>query len=396
MPDLEPLELDADFFPILPWDRLHGGKGPNAQRMHGLDSMAECHFTLGGFVLPEDLPLCEELGLKAIMATADSRVWTKLSDDEIDAKVQAMVEQAGDSEAVIGYYIMDEPGAEAFPALAKAVAAVKKYAPGKLAYINLFPDYATIGAPDISQLDTNSYTEYLERFVTEVKPQLISYDNYRVQYSQDLTKPEVAASYYNNLLEVRRVALKYGLPFWNIVSSNQIRAHTPVPSPANLHFQAYTTLAAGGRGVTWYKYYARGYGYAPIDENERKTVTWRYLQMVNHQVKALGPVMNRLTSTGVYFTDPPPVPSLPLLPGRLIQGVEVDVPMMVGEFTGDDGADYVMVVDLSLEQSAKFALKTAENRGFQIVSAENGEGIAADLERGLWLVAGQGMLIKLD
>src|SRR6185437_1874987 len=100
--------------------------------------------------------------------------------------------------------LADEPGEPDFEALGKAVAAVKKLAPGKLAYINLFPDYATLGAPDLSQLGTGSYTDYLERFVSEVKPQLISYDNYRIQFSLDQARPETAASHYANLLEVRR------------------------------------------------------------------------------------------------------------------------------------------------------------------------------------------------
>ena len=172
---------------------------------------------------------------------------------------------AGKSPAIKGYFIMDEPGVADFPALGKAVAAVKKYAPGKLAYINLFPNYATLGAPDMSQLGTSNYTEYLERFVAEVKPQVISYDNYMVQFSDDLKNTGKAASYYHNLLEVRRVAQKHQLPCLNIVSANQIRPHTPIPSPANLQFQAYTTLAAGYRGVTWYNYYGPGYKYTPID-----------------------------------------------------------------------------------------------------------------------------------
>src|SRR5438132_884283 len=137
-----------------------------------------------------------------------------------------------------------------FSALAKAVAAVKKCAPGKLAYINLFPEYATLGAPDKSQLGTTNYTEYLERFVAEVKPQVLSYDNYMVQYSDDLKKRDVAASYFRNLIEVRRMGQKYHLPCLQIVAANQLRPGHAIPSPANLSLQAYTTLAAGFRGVT--------------------------------------------------------------------------------------------------------------------------------------------------
>ena len=367
--------------------------------------MAECNYTVGGFVKAGDLPEAGRLGLKVLVfpdvenAGSWSREWKKLSDGEIDARVKFLVGDTAGNDAVLGYYIMDEPGASWFPALGKAVAAVKKYAPGKLAYINLFPGYATIGAPDQSQLETASFTEYLERFVREVKPQILSYDNYMVQFSMDMAEPGAAtARYYNDLMEVRRVALEHGLPFWNIVSSNQIRPHTTIPSPANLAFQAYTTLAAGGRGVTWYTYYSRGYGYAPIDENDSKTMTWHYLRTVNHQVKTLGPLMNSLESTGVYFTSPPPVDGLPALPGKRVTEIESNVPMMLGEFEERvGGAGYCMVVNLSLERSARFVLKNNGKpiAGF-LVSPENAALQPLDNENGTWLAAGQGALIEVS
>jgi len=389
------------FFAILPWDPLHGWKEPYTDPKEGLASIAECGFTMAGFVHAADLPACEKLGLKAILAPDRSEEpwfgdWTKLSDEQIDIQVRQMVARGGDSKALLGYFITDEPGAKKFPALAKVVAAVRKHAPGRLAYINLFPDYATIGAPDSSQLGTATYTEYLERFVSEVKPQLISYDNYMVQYSNDLKDAGRAASYYRNLLEIRRVALQAGLPFWNIVSSNQIRPQTPVPSPANLMFQAYTTLAAGAKGLTWYTYYGRNYHYAPVGADGRRTVTWRFLHMVNHQVKVLGPTLSRLNTTGVYFTSPPPVPSLPTLPGGIVKAVESDTPAMVGEFAGPDDADYVMIVNLSLERSTPFRFMTHKTYSSKdAVSAEDGTLRPWPTERPVWLVAGQGVLVRL-
>lgn len=408
--------VSADFFPILPWDPQHGWREPFVNREQGLESIAECGFTLAGFVQPRDLPLCEKLGLAAIMAPPSGDQpwfgkWRELTDEQIDERVRAMVEQAGDSKAVVGFFLTDEPGTPLFPKLAKAVAAVRKYAPGKLAYINLFPGYATIGAPDASQLGAASFTEYLERYVTEVKPQFISYDNYMVQYSDDMRDPRKAAIYYRDLLEVRRVALKHGLPFWNIVSSNQIRPPTPPPSPANLLFQAYTTLAAGGRGVSWYTYYGgtptkRGYAYAPIDHTGGRTATWSYLQMVNHQLRHIGPLMNRLQSTGVYFSSPPPVDALPPLPGKIVSKVESrssrqvagapSLPVMIGEFTGPGGEEYVMIVNLSLEKSANVALHTQRQYAQKdVISPLDGHAAPMDEEKGLWLTAGQGALILL-
>ena len=407
--NLQPFTHSPDLYPILPWDVLHGWNWHEDRRnpKNGLNSIAECNFTLAGFVMPEDLPLCEKLGLHAIMAPLRFGNWREMKPDEIDRAVKEMVEAAGDSPAVLGYYIMDEPGSPAFPALAQAVAAVKKYAPGKLAYINLFPSYATVGAPDQSQLGTATYTEYLERFVNEVKPQILSYDNYMVQVSDDLTDERKARIYYADLLEVRRVAQKYGLPFWNIVSCNQIRKETTIPSPANLAFQAYTTLAAGGRGVSWFRYYQGRYDYAPVDHLDEKTLTWRYLQAANHQLKTLGPIMNRLTSTGVFFTSPSPVENLPLLPGKIVQEVQSTAsprgfsdaipPIMVGEFQDEKGHDYVMLVNLSLEKSANIKIGTVKTRNVkQFFSPEDGRLLPLDEENGHWLLAGHGVLIKLD
>jgi hypothetical protein len=415
-PRLADAVFPADFFPILPWGPLRGWQEPFVERKAALESIAECGFTMAGFVQPRDLPLCEKLGLAAIVAPPAMnreyvKAWRTLTDEQIEQRVRLMIEQAGNSKAVAGYYLIDEPGAPLFPSLGKAVAAVRKYAPGKLAYINLFPGYATIGAPDTSQLGTASFTEYLERYVAEVKPQFISYDNYMVQYSDDMRDPGKAASYYRDLLEVRRVAFKHGLPFWNIVSSNQIRPVTPPPSPANLLFQAYTTLAAGGRGVSWYTYYGgnpgkRGYAYAPIDQHEGQTATWGYLRMVNQQLRLIGPIMNRLQSTGVYFSAPAPVEGLPLLPGKILKEVDARasrrakvaerLPVMVGEFTGPGGEEYVMVVNLSLEKSANLVLHTHKPvRQKTLISPQDGHADEISDETGLWLTAGQGALIQL-
>lgn len=380
-----------DFFPILAWGATPGD-------LKALKEMEECGITIAGFVSKKDLDLVQEAGLKAIVR--DSRAsgydFRNVNPDEARANAKSLAKEVGNHPALFGYYIKDEPNAEEFPGLAIVAEAFVEQTPDKCPYINLFPNYATIGAKNKSQLGTDSYTEHLEKFVNKVKSQILSYDNYMVQYSHDLKERASAASYYNNLMEVRRIALKYDIPFWNIVSSNQIRTNATIPSPANLLFQAYTSLAAGARGISWYKYsYHKGYDYAPMDESGNKTLTWHYLQMVNRQIKALGPTMNRLNSTGAFFTSPPPVESLPVLPGRLVKEVQSDAPMMVGEFISEDEVDYIMVVNLSLEKSAKFVLKIEENHKIQIVSAEDGRLLPMNNEKGVWLVAGQGILVRV-
>lgn len=400
---------DDDFFPIMPWDGLRGWDIQVKGFKDPLESVAACDFTVAGFVQPEQLSTCERLGLKAIISRPASPApgytnWYGDTDEQTDAAIKQRVEAARGSDAVMGYFVVDEPNVSRFAELARVVAAIRKYAPGKLAYINLFPGYATIGSPNKSQLGTESYPEYLERFATEVKPDIISYDNYKIMTSDNLADLKSGSSFFYDLIEVRKAAQAHGLPFWNVVCSNQIRPWTTIPSPANMLLQAYATLAAGGRGLAWYTYYQRGYHYAPIDNDGNRTATWFYLQMVNRQIKVLGPIMNRLKSTGVFFTDPP-AEGLPKLPGKLVTSVDSKVSIkgfsdhkpaiMVGEFEGKDG-DYVMLVNIDLAHSANVTLHTAKTYASkQVISAVDGHAAPIDEENGHWLVPGAGVLIAL-
>lgn len=390
------IAFPANFFPILPWDQMHALEG-DADRRSGLGSTGECGFTIAGFVPAKDLPVCERLGLKAIvypdaaLKIADRH--NELTDQQIDENVRQLAEATRESPACIGYYIRDEPGATHFAYLAKIVSAVKKHAPGKLAYINLFPGYATLGATDTSQLQTATFTEYLERYVREVHPQFISYDNYMVQYSQDLHEAGQAAAYFRDLIEVRRVALEHGLPFWNIVSSNQIRPTSSIPSPANMLLQAWTTLAAGGRGVSWYKYSGvKGYEYSPLDVAGRRSVTWSYLQMVNRQLGVIGPIVNTLKSTGIYFAGPMAMDA-PKLPGRIVRAVDANARAMIGEFESHDGLGHVIVVNLSLSKSAKIKMDLVDARPLEMYSPVDGS--VGPVNREFWLAAGQGVLLRM-
>jgi hypothetical protein len=290
---------------------------------------------------------------------------------------------------LVGYLLADEPSADEFAGLGKAVAAVKELAPGRLAYVNLYPSYASR-----AQLGTKTYTEYIERYVRVVKPQVLSYDNYDVLLSLDMANRARAAEYYTNLLAIRRIALKHGLPFWNALSSNRIRPHTTVPSPANLLLQAYTSLAAGSRGLTWFTYHAGRYAHAPVDNSGNRTATWSYLRMVNEQVQAFKPIMRRLRSTGVYFSKPVLGEGLRALPGALVKSVRSPTGVMVGEFSGEKGERYAMVVNLSLTRSAKIVVRTP-SKTVRHISPVDRSATRLPSDGSLWLPAGQGALLKL-
>jgi hypothetical protein len=388
----------ANTFSILPWDQTRAMDGPE-DRVHGLASLVDCNFTFAGFPRAADLPACEKLGLRAIVRPSESLAPVKgkqhLTDEQIERVVRELVDQTRDSPACAGYFICDEPGASQFPYLGKVVAAIRRRAPGKLTYINLFPSYAIPGNSPDSQLETKNFTEYLEHYVAEVKPDFLSYDNYMVEYSQDLRDRPTGASYFRDLLEVRRVSQEHGLPFWNIVTCVQIRPNTTTPSPANLLLQGWTTLAAGGHGVSWYKYEQKGYRFCPIDLDHKRTATWSYLQMVNGQLKVIGPIVAGMKSLGVYFTAPAPLDSGPGLPGKLVKKLEADSPLMIGEFASKgDAVDHVMLVNLSLDRTAKVPLKELRSLG-NLDEYSPQDGHLAKCGADVYLAMGQGVLLKV-
>jgi hypothetical protein len=163
-----------------------------------------------------------------------------------------------------------------------------------------------------------------------------------------------------------------------------------------LLFQAYTTLAAGYRGVTWYTFYCRGYHYAPIDNAGNKTLTFEYLKEVNRQVATLAPILCHLESTGVFFTTPTPADGLPVLPGKVIQSISSAMPVMVGEFKGGLGDAYAMVVNLSLASTTQLQIAANSGKKISLISAVDRSTSAYDKKHGLFLNPGQGMLLKID
>lgn len=387
---------DATFFPVFPWDPQRGWDGAK-RHAQGIESIAACNFTIAGYVQPEDLPACEAAGISAfyydpVFCGGAQPKWNDLPQAEIDDVIRGWMANGGDSPTVYGFYIYDEPGADDFAGLARAVDAVKRLAPGKLAYINLFPNYATTGGAD-SQLQTETYEEHLERFVQQVRPQVLSWDNYMPQYSDDGRDMEQMTLYYTNLVQMREVAQRHGLPYWQTVSPSRIFERSAVPTPANLAFQAWTSLAAGCSSVAWFCYYDHGMRCSPVDDHERKNLTWYWLAEVNRQLALAGPLLKAMRSTGLYLTAEDVTEPVPAPPEPLASAVTAEQPLMLGTFKDADGACCCVVVNLSLERTAK--VKLAFPRAVQVLSLTGAGWMDQAEGEPLYLAPGQGGVLRL-
>jgi len=295
--------------------------------------IAEANFTLvlGAFgansieKAQRQLELCERLELRALVTGHG-----------------IAAEDLPDGPACWGYMVRDEPNAKDFPALRERVDEIRKARPGKLAYINLFPNYA-----NAKQLGTETYDEHVAQFMDVVGVDVLSMDHYPIM------KPgtDTRGNYCANLAVMRTYALKHGVPFWNFFNCMPYGPHAD-PTEAQLRWQIYTSIAYGAKGVLYFCYYTpSGHefpkGGAIIGRDDRPTRHYEEAKRINAGIKNLGPTLMKLTSTGVCRVTPDDEPAQALAGtpikdlGRADHDPKHD--FLVGVFAHEDGRRAILL-----------------------------------------------------
>jgi len=413
-------------FDIFPWGPMKRKTGTRDVRQNLMD-MKDCGFTASCFIEPKDIPVCREVGLNPItflFDTPDSfevpeNQWefnmsteglpniTRLVQDKtatpeiIEKAMEQALSQVPEGPARV--YIVDEPGASWMPRSNQMVEYVRKHRPELTPYINLFPNYAVCGAPDLSQLETDTFEEYLDAFCRIVPGMPISIDNYIVLASKEFRTPGGETIFYQNYIQVREACDKYGVEFHHIICSNQLRNYQPIPTFNNLLLQAMTSLAAGARSIAWYTYFGRaGYLWAPVDDNtdeDVRTPTWYLVREVNRRIQSLGSELSAMRYEGLYFTHP----------GDLKRAKNISECAPITRFVSDercviglyrDGDEpVVFVVNGSLDHSTRIE---AEIQGEtpRVWSVEQGKYRAPILKTPyadpspMWLAPGEAVILR--
>ena len=245
---------------------------------------------------------------------------------------------------VWGYALRDEPSATDFPALAKRAEEVRKHHPGKLSYINLFPDYA-----NAEQLGTETYDDHVRLFMETIQPGVLSMDHYPI------FKPDGDGrdKYCVNLESMRKHSLKADVPFWNFFNTMPYGPHTD-PTEGQLRWQINASLAYGAKGVMYFCYNTPGgkefpKGGAIIRRDGRRTRHYYEAQRINAELKNLGPTLMKLTSTRIVrVNEAAGDMAADVLVGMPILNLERDKvdptqDYLVGNFVHEDGRRGVLL-----------------------------------------------------
>jgi hypothetical protein len=272
----------------------------------------------------ERLEAAKKNGLKVILGDGLINI-SSLHDPVKLKKLDALIEKVKGYSSLEGYFMSDEPFASKFNDNIELSAYMQKKDPGRLLYFNLLSNFAVKDMTGISprfsqknmsypsqlhEINSNNkeimaYLAYLRQFVSTIKPSLISYDHYPFYEKKE------GQEYFLNMALVAHVAKEAKKPFLNIIQAAKFSKTWRLPTDQEMRFQVYTTLAYGGRGVSYFYYWST----EPRDASYREGLyvdgkpspLSKTIAKINAEIKNLSPTLMSLTSQGVYHTNPLPI-----------------------------------------------------------------------------------------
>ncbi len=294
------------------------------------------------------LNLCAKYGLKAIIK--DKRVKDAVATDpDLYSKLDAVIADYANYPALYGYHVADEPVPADYPNVTAVNLYLLQKDPSHLPFINQW-------SAQWQQGNLPAYELKIETYLNQVQPKLLSYDCYAL-----FDGGTEGSYYFENLEIIRRCAQKRNLPFNNVfqcVKHDNYRN----PSMADLRFQIMTTLAYGGRGITYFTYWTvlgdrpgGPSGEAVIGRDGKPTEHFQQIYALNREAKMLAKTLTKLTSTAVYHKGSPPVQGLALPADHLISGINGGK-AVAGMFSSADGKTYTMIVNKDMHADKTFTV----------------------------------------
>ncbi|MFI5394442.1 MAG: hypothetical protein ACHQ9S_02815 [Candidatus Binatia bacterium] len=247
------------------------------------------------------------------------------------------------------YFVADEPSAGEIAAVAAVVARLREQDPTHLAYVNLLPDYVKL-----ENLGTTSYTDYTERFIDTVQPQLLSYDYY--PFLEDADRP----SFFDNLATIRSLALRHHLPFMLIVQAMP-HLHYRDPTESEIGWQIFHALAFGARGISYFAYWTpvavasadeMNFHYGLI-ENGKPTRHYFEAMRLNQKAAALAAQLAPFESLGIADSAGEIGGPFPIGPIVAIEGGQITA----GLFTDTTGRIAALLVNRDYRYGATVRLR---------------------------------------
>ena len=233
------------------------------------------------------LAMAEEVGVKQLVYDANLLNLLKrtdLTDDQIIRQVKVNYAEYLSSPAFAGIRVKDEPTFNEIPQYEHMCDLWNQIAPGTIFYINLFPAIAS------KAVTAEDYKDYVKQYTKYIDTNYVSYDHYVLKYNKHGNY--VSRDFIFNLTQVKIAAPERKA--WTIVQSIKYGGgNRELTSAADCGFQAYTALACGYTGISWFCFWpplpfdgATNFGDGAYDRKGNKTPTYDYIKETQLEIKA--------------------------------------------------------------------------------------------------------------
>ena len=332
---------------------------------------------------------------KAVEASRGTGVRIIVMSDDVYSDPEGTAERFRGEPQIAGWYLRDEPVASQFGELAELRDRIYAADTTRMIYLNLFPN---IMPPEM--LKTGSYDEYMQRFLDEVRPQMLSFDHYPILFNDSTRTAAVRPEFYANLESGRRVASANQCPLWAFCLSTAHLSY-PLPRDSHLRLEAFAALAYGAQGIQHFTYWEPLtepdiFYHGPIDRNGQRTDVYHQLKSLNKEIQDLAPIFLGSEVLGVWHTGnaiPEGTTRFPISerPAGLQKLHSDGEGLLVSHLRGGDGNEYVMLVNRDIVHAQKVSAQFKGN-----VSAVTADGKPRTLSETESIEPGSYLLIRLS
>ena len=304
----------------------------------------------------------------------------------------------------MGNFINDEPNAEQYDYLSKAIDAYKKSMPDKMAVINLLPMYGPEGC-----LKADSYEDYVNQYVEKINTPFIAVDVYPCGWLGP--KKVTYEKYCRNLDIVATAARKSDREFWGFLQATSWLPGVRIPDETDLRWQAYAHLAFGASTIMYFTYICPApnetetFKHGFIDVYGNKTSTYYYGKAVNREVRKVMKVIESYQYDGSFnlnYSDKVPYLQFDNCCEKpaFVKEIQSNEPVLAGVFSKESSNALIIVnmSELEDEKNAEISLSLEKDSLVKTYGAntEHSFKVKAGEELKLTLDCGCGILITAE
>ena len=286
---------------------------PYARTERHISEIKECGLDFI-FCMQNDRPtldLFQKYGLGAVVSGIVPGWWGgdganagKMAESNTLEQYEASAAGFVDHPAIWGIDVGDEPSALDFPHYGKVTALTERLFPNQFAYLNLYPNYASVAentaAQTVNQLGTTTCDEHIRQYCENVGLDYLCYDFYPYSLTDDRTSFYGINRAYENLRVVSNACRATGRSMWIVLQDNSNRPKEWI-STDQLRFQAYSAMAFGAEVITWACFTAGWWHNQVLDDKGEKTEQYEKLRKVNGELRTIGPAYMKYRNVSTHF-----------------------------------------------------------------------------------------------